>query len=168
MRIRLKIWAGAALMGLAAMPIMNGQAGGEADAGDQSLPGELAPTPALASSAIVREIDDPHTGERWLLMSDSTHPGGPGRMVPVVEMRSRTLLNEPLGAPLRPVIHAGDRLIVEENTPMAEARLEATALGPAAIGSPFEVRLKIGGKVLRAVALAPGRAAIQPETGVRR
>ena len=27
---------------------------------------------------IVREIDDPHTGDRWLLVRDASHPGGPG------------------------------------------------------------------------------------------
>ena len=34
-------------------------------------------------------------------------------------------------------------------------------------GSALEVRLAIGGRVVRAVALGPGRAAFQPETGVR-
>ena len=36
---------------------------------------------------------------------------------------------------------------------MVEARLEAMALGSAAAGAEFKVRLKIGGKVVRAVAL---------------
>jgi flagella basal body P-ring formation protein FlgA len=67
----------------------------------------------------------------------------------------------------RPVIRAGDRLVVEENTAVIEARLEAVALGPAALGSSFDVRLKLGGKVARAVALAPGRAAFQAHAEVR-
>ena len=33
-----------------------------------------------AQSELVREIDDPHTGVRWLLMRNSEHPGGPGVM----------------------------------------------------------------------------------------
>jgi hypothetical protein len=62
-----------------------------------------------------------------------------------------------------PVIHAGDRLIVEENTRLVEARLAAVAMGPAIAGAPLDVRLTIGGKVMRAVALAPGRAAFESE-----
>jgi flagella basal body P-ring formation protein FlgA len=58
------------------------------------------------------------------------------------------------------VIHPGDRVVVEEHTATVEARLEAIALEAAAIGSPVNARLKIGGKVVRAVAIAPGRAAL--------
>jgi flagella basal body P-ring formation protein FlgA len=75
--------------------------------------------------------------------------------------------SEVIANPLQPVIHAGDRVIVEENSPVVEARLEAVALGPAALGSALEVRLKIGGLVVRAIARGPGRAALQPEIGVR-
>jgi predicted secreted protein len=66
------------------------------------------------------------------------------------------------------VIHTGDLLVVEENTAVVEARLEAVALGPAWAGSSFDVRLKIGGKVVRAIALASGRAVFSPETEVLR
>jgi hypothetical protein len=65
--------------------------------------------------------------------------------------------------PPRLVIHAGDRLIVEENTAVVESRLEAVALGPAVVGSPLDARLKVGGKVVRAVALGRGRAAFLAE-----
>jgi hypothetical protein len=131
----------------------------------------LAAASALAANGqAVREIDDPPTGNHWLLMSDPGHPGGPGRMV-----LAAGLGREPAGviAPARnrsqprPVIRAGDRLIVEENTAVAEARLEAVALGSAGSGSPLPVRLKVGGKVVRAVALTPGRAALAPEIGAR-
>jgi hypothetical protein len=67
----------------------------------------------------------------------------------------------------RPVIRAGDRLIVEQDTAVIEARLEAIALGAAAVGSSLNVRLRIGGKLLRVVAQAPGRAVIPPEQEVR-
>jgi hypothetical protein len=124
---------------------------------------------------VVREIDDPHSGAHWLLMRDRNHPAGPGRLVLVAADRQagqggqgstiRTTSTELI--PLRPVIRAGDRLIVEENTAVIEARLEAVALGPATLGSTFDVRLKLGGKVARAVALAPGRAAFQAQTEAR-
>jgi hypothetical protein len=133
-----------------------------------------------AGGEVVREIDDPHTGARWLLMRDSSRPGGPGRMVMTA---GRALGGPPTGAvdatgaetgpsrkgtaPAPPVIQAGDRLIVEENTAVVEARLEAVALNRAAIGSGLQVRLALGGRVVRAVALAPGRAAILTDSEAR-
>ncbi len=123
----------------------------------------------------MREIDDPNLGDRWLLMRNDDVPGGPGRMVMVAAHR------QPMGgAPLRaakqtaeearllPVIRAGDRLTVEEHTARVDAVLEARALSAAAAGSALDARLAIGGRVVRAVALGPGRAVLQPETEARR
>jgi hypothetical protein len=36
---------------------------------------------SLAQEEIVREIDDPHSGDRWLLIRNARVPGGPGRLV---------------------------------------------------------------------------------------
>src|ERR1035437_7183929 len=36
---------------------------------------------AAPAAAVVRVIDDAHSGERWLLLPDGGHPGGPGRLV---------------------------------------------------------------------------------------
>ncbi len=148
------------------------------------------PTQALASpaasvrsqqqvtGAVIREIDDPHTGDRWLLMRDPNRPGAPGRMV-LAQAGTRRLrqVGTEDAAPVVswpatsvqtiPVIHAGDRLIVEENTPLVEMRLEAVALGQALSGAPLNVRLAIGGNVVRAVALGPGRAVFAQAVGVR-
>lgn len=66
-----------------------------------------------------------------------------------------------------PVIHGGDRLIIEENSSVIEARLEGMALGSATAGSSFQARLRIGGKVVRAIALGFGRAMLVPEREVR-
>jgi hypothetical protein len=126
-----------------------------------------------AQGEMVREILDPHTGDRWLLMRNDAVPGGPGRLLLVAAHRNaaggtlaRTATQtEETG--IHPVIRAGDRLIVEEHTAVADAALEARALTPAALGSALNVRLAIGGRVVRAVALGPGRAVFQPETGVR-
>jgi hypothetical protein len=158
MRTGVKMRLGASLLALAAATAAHGQAGGAAtrilvsSAGLEPVPGE-----------IVREIDDPHTGARWLLMRDPSHPAGPGRLVLAGGFRNHLRPGDPGVEPSRTVIRAGDRLVVEENTPVVEARLEAVALGPAVLGSPLEVRLKIGGKVVRAVALGPGRTAFQTE-----
>jgi len=107
------------------------------------------------SGQLIRVIDDGATGDRWLLVRQASDPGGPGRMVRVESAAS--------GSAIHPVIHAGDAVIVEEHTEVVEARLEATAVGSAVIGAEFEARLKIGGKVVRAMALGPGKAALAPK-----
>ena len=120
----------------------------------------------------LREIDDPHTGERWLLVRNDENPGGPGRLVRIAAGG-----NVPDGTALRraevtesaapPIIRSGDRVRLEEHTAVVDAVLEARAMTPAAAGAVFNARLTIGGKVVRAVALGPGRAAFQAETGAR-
>ena len=138
---------------------------------DTGLRTMLAIAEAPVSAQVVREIDDPHSGARWLLVRDREHPAGPGRLVLLGEWENPAGQGDLGGAanwaaeaaPLRPVIRGGDRLIVEENTALVEARLEAVALGPAAPGSAFRVRLAIGGRVARAMALGPGRAVFLPD-----
>jgi hypothetical protein len=126
-----------------------------------------------APGKILREIDDPHTGDRWLLVRNGKLAGGPGWLVRVAAYRKKSgdaalqIAGQLGNAAFPPVIRAGDRLIVEEHTARVDARLEARALNPAAQGAALDVRLAIGGKVLRVVALGPGRAALQAEAGVR-
>ncbi len=112
---------------------------------------------------IVREIDDPHNGDRWLLIRDSRHPGGPGllRLVTYAGASSRQG-NPELNTPA-PIIHAGDSVIVEQSTLVMEARLEAIALGPAIAGSTLNLRLVLGGRVVRAVATGRNSAIYQGE-----
>lgn len=147
--------------------------GGLTQAGVQRAARGERVTGNQVSGEIVREIDDPHTGDRWLLLRNDHVPGGPGRLVLVAVTRnssgSATLrtAGQAREAQFLPVIRAGDRLIVEEHTARVDAVLEARALNPAAPGSAFNVRLMIGGNVVRAIALGPGRAALQPETGIR-
>lgn len=114
----------------------------------------------------VREIDDPYNGDHWLLERDPEHPGGPGRLVRVAHGTAKAVASD-TPAVYRPVIHAGDKIVVEENTPVAEARLAAVALTPAEAGAELTVRLEIGGAVLRAIAFAPGRAELAPESGAQ-
>lgn len=106
---------------------------------------------------IRREIRDPHDGARWVIVANKKHPAGPGRMI-LADDASETGDCFSVDNPLRAVIHVGDRVLVEEHTATAEAYLEAAALGTAGVGGRLDVRLKIGGKVVRVVALAPGRA----------
>jgi len=124
-----------------------------------------------AGAEIFREIDDPKDGARWLLSRDLSNPGGPGVLTPAGSSPSRIprlKAGARPGATIPvPVIRAGDRLILEEHSAVVDGRLEAVALGPAAVGSTLKVRLTIGGGVVRARALAAGCAVLQTETGGR-
>jgi len=167
---------GVLALGLAFMADAQAPAGSRAQAMLSS--GGLLSGDALGlgvQGEILREIDDPHTGDRWLLLRNDQFPGGPGRLVLIAARRSADGAAQRMAAPvaapaqaeLVPVIRLGDRLTVEEHTPVVDAVLEARALTPAAAGATFDARLTIGGRVVRAVAIGPGRAALQPGTGVR-
>jgi hypothetical protein len=129
-----------------------------------------------AAEEIVREIHDPATGDRWLLKRDDQHPDRPGRMVLVAPEKlspapARAFLGEVSekrgsGSPVA-MIHAGDYLIVEEHTSLLDAVFEAVALTPARAGGTFRVRLSIGGRVVNAVAVAPGRALLSYDSGAQ-
>ena len=138
--------------------------------------GEMTPVAPLGpglQGEVVREIDDPNNGDRWLLLRNDQFPGGPGRLVLIAAHRNASggsalqAAGQAGEAQILPVIRAGDRLIVEEHTAHVDSVLEARAMNPAAPGAAFDVRLTIGGNVVRAVALGPGRATLQPEAGVR-
>jgi hypothetical protein len=185
---RLCRWAGASLLASWLVASLCAQAAAAAGMPAASSPLAAAPiatkstafeplvTPPAAD--LVREIDDPASGTRWLLFRDPIHPGGPGRLVPVASSSpapastAASLGPSPLALGPSPlalgsVIHLGDRIVIEQDTPVIEARFEAVALGPAAAGSTFQARLRIGGRVVRAIALAPHRAALIAETGLR-
>lgn len=112
-----------------------------------------------AQPRIIREIKDPHTGQTWWLLSDAAFPAGPGRMVRSEEVSCLKL--KPERGQEKPKIRRGERVLVEEHSGVAEAVWEATAMEPAQTGSELLVRLKIGGRIIRAVAVAPGRAVVR-------
>jgi len=118
---------------------------------------------ASVPERIFREIRDPRTGTHWIVLRSAENPAGPGRAVAAPDAGAK----EDQAAAATIVIRAGDKVVLEERTPAVEASLEAVALGAATIGSRLDVRLKIGGKVVRAVALAPGRAALVPSGEAR-
>jgi hypothetical protein len=164
MRIGRIVIQGVAVPAMAATMAF-GQAGATHPAVPRFLISSSVPVPqsTVPGGEIVREIDDPRNGDRWLLMRDPDHPGGPGLLRVVSAVRLNTGQAGPSPAEKAPIIRAGDRVLVEENTAVAEARLEAVALGPARQGSPFNVRLIMGGKVLRVLAAGPGRAVLEKE-----
>jgi hypothetical protein len=135
--------------------------------------GATSPAEPASASSIVREIDDLHLGARWLLLHEFGN-AGPGRLVLAAKSRSesRLIANQtsvgPMGSIPVPVIHAGDPLVIEEHTAIADARLEAVAMGPAAIGGLFKARLKIGYKIVSVVCLGSGRGLLSKEQEVSR
>ena len=135
------------------------------------------PAAGVLRQDILRQIDDPGAHGVWLLTRDPVHPAGPGRMIWVPDRvrlqeasgdaAAAAASREPGQIAIRPVILAGDRVVVEEETPVVDARLSATALNPAPAGMGFNARLEIGGQVVRAIAVAPGLARLAPQTGAQ-
>lgn len=122
-------------------------------------------TPQYSNGEALREIDDPATGKRWLVMRDPNHPAGPGRLV-LVQRRTDCrempcIPNQPVPEPL--IIHSGEAVTVEEHTPVLDMRLQAVAVESSLKGRYFKARLKIGGKILCVIAVAPGHAVFDPE-----
>jgi hypothetical protein len=141
-----------------------------------SSTGATASAPAAPTRAL-REIADPGADIRWRLVRDPTHPAGPGRLVPISVSEddargpsgARPAARggeEPL-APLARVILAGDRIVVEESTPIASVRLAAVALVPARAGDLFLARLEVGGRAVRVIALGSGHGRLAAVNEVR-
>lgn len=132
-------------------------------AAGQTVTNAALPFQGRPAPHIVRELRDPATGARWVVLANAENPAGPCRMLLAAgvdrdqEPRASNTKTGPVA-----VIHPGDRVTVEEHTAAADVYLEAIAVDRALPGACFRVRLKIGSKVVRAVALAQGRAALVP------
>jgi flagella basal body P-ring formation protein FlgA len=94
------------------------------------------------------------------LVRDGKRPAAPGRLIAASSDLNATGATPAECAAFKRalLIHAGDSVIAEEHTGSVDARLEAIALTGAAAGDQLTVRLKIGGRIFRARAIAPGRA----------
>jgi len=137
--------------------------------GQVSLIGNGAAAGDPMRGSPVREIDDPSTGNRWLLERGVEHPGGPGRLVLAGRNHAAARAGKgqsPAGEAISgmPVIRAGDVVTLVAHTAVMDAALESLALAPAAAGATLRVRLKIGGRVMEAVALGPGKAEWAPNS----
>jgi len=179
MRKGLQIGLGGLLASLGAAGAANGQvgvrgasAGVEPGAGVMVTLAGRIDAHAIPADRMIRWIEDRSLGNRWLLCRDPEHPGGPGRLLLIASnwregvSSGRSGVVSATTAEARPVIRSGDRLVVEENSAVAQARLTAVALESAAAGSAFHARLEIGGRVLRAVAIAAGRAVFAGDSEV--
>jgi hypothetical protein len=98
---------------------------------------------------VMRPVDDGSL--RWLLIKNQQDPSGPGRLLPVQALSRISAADS-----VRCVIKAGDRVIAEEHTAGFDARFEAIALESTYLGAHLNVRLKLGGKTVDAIAKGPG------------
>ncbi len=170
-------------MALAALLIWAGgqPAWAQSGAGDDMV---SSPANSAAVQEAVKEIDDPAIGDRWLLVKDAGHPGGPGRLVkvsgmgdaleadatakPVKEVRRKQSATVAMpGAtaivpPKKVIVHGGQRIVVEQNSPVLTARFEAVALEPAVKGQRIEARLGFNKRRVWVIVLGPGRAELAP------
>ena len=62
-----------------------------------------------------------------------------------------------------PIVHRGEALVMSEDTLTLHAEFEATALSDGARGESIMVRLRLGGKIVRANVSAPGRVVPHPD-----
>ncbi len=115
----------------------------------------------------MRIIDDHGTDRSWLMVQQSAHPEAPALLLQIRDNRSCAGLSikgserRPPTADQKqhpPVIRPGDSVVLSENSSIAEGRLEAIALEPAAAGKVLTVRLRLGGSLLHAVATGHGTA----------
>ena len=160
----------AALSGAASAQTSNSAATAHAVSSPVTARPDSAEVPGGRYGLVLKQIEDPSTGDVWLLELDPSRPAGPAHLVLAGRRKNATPAFAPQRAPLAapPMIHAGDAVIVEEHTALADVRLEAVALERAAQGELFKARLKIGGRVVSAVATEAGRASFAPESEAAR
>ncbi|WP_348261388.1 hypothetical protein P8935_16480 [Telmatobacter sp. DSM 110680] len=114
----------------------------------------------------LRELEDPGTHQRWLLVRDMDRATGPALFVresrhsECAFFAAKEMNVTPLRGQLSslPVIHAGDQIILSEHGINSDAELEATALDTGAAGDSLRVRIKFGGRTVRAIAATRGHA----------
>lgn len=126
-----------------------------------------ASTRVPAQGELLREFKDPCLGTHWQLRSDPMHPEGPRRLILLDPSgtRSREPQNHAVSSQLKPseagqelleggddvpnlapplAIRTGDRVTVDQQTPLLHARLQAVALESAGVGQRVRVRLGAG------------------------
>ena len=113
----------------------------------------------------------------WILVKGTSVGGGPGKWLEEPfgacepaqsDNRSIVPSSDTKRAGAKPIIRAGERLLVEQNSERVQARLQATALEPAALGAILRVRFRSGGSPVQVVAIAPGHASLINSVGAWR
>ncbi|KAA6464727.1 hypothetical protein DYQ86_01830 [Acidobacteria bacterium AB60] len=152
-------WAGLLVLALAA-----------AASHPQTVPDPLPvhATQPNAAESVLRDLVDLSLGAHWQLSRDARHPGGPGRLVlaaGTAPLTARpgipspgTPTPSPSPEPAAPIIRTGDRIILERHEGPVDSWLEGVALTPAKLGARLRARLRIGGRVVTAIASGRGRA----------
>lgn len=130
-----------------------------------------------APGEIRREITDPCLGYHWRLIVDPAGQGRPGRLVLLAQngttahdsaSGAHTVLTPVASAPESAlvIIRAGEHVVVDQDTGVVRARLNAIALESAASGQQLRVRLIVGrGLSGNAELTAPGPVVSALATG---
>lgn len=122
----------------------------------------------------VRVIEDPASHRRWLIEQNLERPDWPARVIQVPQGLScwndtrrsdQAEKRNGLDRSKR-VVQAGETLRIVEESPVFRADLEAVALKNGGRGDWISARLRIGGKVVRAIVAAPGRAVLVDNSGI--
>jgi hypothetical protein len=138
---------------------------------------------APTATAVSREFFDPCLRLHWQLQTNPAHPEQPGRLVlvnpnntlPGQPARSAKNQPSPAHSSPAPIIHAGDRVTVDQQTEVLHAHFQAVALEPALPGQRMKVRLSVGdhsargldATILTVLATTPGQARWQASEGTR-
>jgi hypothetical protein len=129
-----------------------------------------------------KEITDPCLGQHWRLVIDPGRPGWPGRLILVNQKaqsdkqggnRAQTGSDHAVLAGSGPdmqsmTIRAGDRVTVDQDSGLLNARFEAVALESARVGERLRVRLTMAGdgrQRLNPNRTAPGPIILVTATG---
>jgi hypothetical protein len=130
--------------------------------------GDINPRSVAPSrSAGCHVIEDHSNHQLWLLTRNPDRPEAPATLIPILPGLSDSSPSEQGGKPrtaISPVkrgvtiIRSGEAVALYEDSSFMRLRLGGIALSTAAVGENITVRLTIGGRPLRAIAIGPGRA----------
>ena len=137
----------------------------------ESLDRDIAP-----GFGAVRVVEDHSSHRQWLVERNLERPGWPGRVVPLrqqllcgdeASLRRNSTGKRMAGGASDMVIRAGEALIIVEDTKAAHAELTAIAVSNGRRGDEISARLRSSGKLVKAIAAGPGRAALADASSER-
>ncbi len=100
---------------------------GHCDVSDHQL--SMTSVPSNSGKEVVRSLADPNNGYLWLLMRNSCHPEGPGRLVLSSALGSASAKSRKEAiSQVLPMIRGGDLVWVEDHSAVVDADFEATAM----------------------------------------
>ena len=109
---------------------------------------------------VVGYLDDSLLPKRWAILRDDAHPEAPRTLVPAGSSSAAVKSHGGIRMPVagrQNVVHAGDQLILLDDSATLHLQLAAVAIENAMEGETLRVRLVQGGAILSGVVLSPHR-----------